>query len=119
MPEPGDESTAGGRGGGSGADIDKAVDLRQAETASGRKPLANALGGAFVLSPAGTFQMGAPDSEPGHRTNEGPVHEIVLGKPFYLGLHPVTQAQYLAVTGKNPSRFTTANGGGSEHPVEL
>src|SRR3954468_21432083 len=73
---------------------------------------------AFVLIPAGKFMMGSPDDERGHRANEGPVHEVVIGNTFYLGVHPVTQTAYGAVTGKNPSRFSVSEGGGPEHPVE-
>ncbi len=74
---------------------------------------------AFVLIPTGTFQMGSPEHEYGHRTNEGPVHEVLIGKPFYFGTVPVTQTQYLAITGRNPSRFTSESGGGPDHPVEM
>ena len=74
--------------------------------------------GSFVLVPAGTFQMGSPPAEPGRRDNEGPVHEVVVPGAFYLGVHPVTQSQYMKVVGANPSRFQGAAGGGPEHPVE-
>ena len=49
-----------------------------------------------------------------------------ISKPFYLGVYEVTQAQYEAVMGNNPSYFS-ANGGGKDkvagqstgqHPVE-
>jgi formylglycine-generating enzyme required for sulfatase activity len=83
------------------------------------KTLANAVGMAFVLVPAGSFDMGSPETEPGHRSNEGPVHEVVIGRPFYLGVHPVTQRVFQAVTGRNPSKFHAANGGGPDHPVEM
>ena len=43
---------------------------------------------------------------------------MVLTGPFYLGLFPVTQAQYEVVMGSNPSRFRGAAGGGPDHPVE-
>jgi formylglycine-generating enzyme len=119
MPEPGEEARAGRRARGKALDYDKLLEGLQQGTATGPKALANSVGMAFVLIPAGTFQMGSPDSEPGHRTNEGPVREVVIGKLFYFGVHPVTQAQYLAVTGKNPSRFTAGNGGGPDHPVEM
>jgi formylglycine-generating enzyme required for sulfatase activity len=39
---------------------------------------------------------------------------VTISQPFYLGSHPVTQAQWEAVMGSNPSRF----GGKPEHPVE-
>ena len=51
----------------------------------------------------GRFIMGSPDSEKGRRDDEGPQHGVVITKPFYLGVTKVTQAQYEAVMGKNPS----------------
>ncbi len=82
------------------------------------KALTNAVGMRFVVIPAGTFTLGSPDAEPGRRSNEGPAHEVVLTQPFYLSVHPVTQADYAAVTGTNPSLFRAGEGGGPEHPVE-
>jgi formylglycine-generating enzyme required for sulfatase activity len=64
---------------------------------------------AFILIPAGTFQMGSD-----HEYNdEKPVHTVRLSRPFYLGIYPVTQRQWEGVMGSNPSRFQ-----GPEHPVE-
>lgn len=82
------------------------------------KALANGVGMRFVLLPEGTFEMGAPPDEPGRRTNEGPAHEVVLTQAFYLAVHPVTQAEYQAVMGTNPSRFKAGDGGGPDYPVE-
>src|SRR5205807_6124391 len=82
------------------------------------KLLTNALGMKLALVPAGTFLMGSPEDEPGHRFNEGPQHEVVLTQPFYLGVHPVTQEQYERVMDSNPARFNRGGGGGPDHPVE-
>jgi formylglycine-generating enzyme len=120
MAEPGEEQKAmGRRGRGRTVELGKLFDVLQPEAASGPKTLTNSVGISFVLIPAGTFQMGSPETEPGHRTNEGPVHEVLIGKSFYIAIHPITQAEYVAVVGKNPARFTVANGGGPEHPVEM
>ncbi|MDP6545163.1 MAG: formylglycine-generating enzyme family protein [Phycisphaerae bacterium] len=54
---------------------------------------------------AGKFMMGSPKTETGRGDNEGPQREVTIGKSFYMGVTEVTQAQYEAVTGKNPSRF--------------
>ncbi|MCY3766049.1 MAG: SUMF1/EgtB/PvdO family nonheme iron enzyme, partial [Gemmatimonadetes bacterium] len=62
----------------------------------------------------GTFQMGSPRSEQGRNSVEGPVHEVKISKGFYLGKYEVTQAQWEAVMGSNPSRF----GGCGDCPVE-
>jgi formylglycine-generating enzyme required for sulfatase activity len=78
----------------------------------------NSIGMTFVRINAGTFRMGSPDEETGHREHESPTHEIRITKPFYLSVVPVTQAQYEAVKHKNPSKFNRHHGGGHEHPVE-
>jgi len=67
----------------------------------------------LVLIPAGKFMMGSPDSEKGHVNNEGPQHEVTISKPFYMGVTEVTQAQYEAIMGANPSTFK-----GETNPVE-
>jgi formylglycine-generating enzyme required for sulfatase activity len=59
----------------------------------------------MVLIPAGHFLMGSPDSEQGRVVHEGPQHEVTISRPFYMGETEVTQAQYEAVMGKNPSTF--------------
>jgi formylglycine-generating enzyme required for sulfatase activity len=63
----------------------------------------------FALIPAGSFVMG---DEAGN-ANEKPAHKVTLSKPFYLGQHEVTQEQWQAVMGSNPSQFT-----GPKLPVE-
>lgn len=75
----------------------------------------NSVGMTFARVPAGTFRMG--DDASG-RPSEGPVHVVKIARPFYLAVMPVTQAQYEAVKGKNPSKFTRTRGGGPEHPAE-
>ena len=49
--------------------------------------------------PAGSFDMGQEGFEP----CELPVHEETMDKPFFMGIYPVTQQQYQAVMGENPS----------------
>jgi len=61
----------------------------------------------------GKFMMGSPDSEPGRGKDEGPQHEVTVSKPFYMGFTEVTQAQYEAVMGTNPSKFK-----GPTNPVD-
>jgi formylglycine-generating enzyme required for sulfatase activity len=67
-----------------------------------------------VLIPAGEFVMGSPDSEHGRGDKEGPRHEVTICKPFYMGVTEVTQAQYEAVMGENPSKFK-----GATNPVDM
>jgi formylglycine-generating enzyme required for sulfatase activity len=61
-------------------------------------------GMTFVLVRARTFQMGSPVSEKGREAQEVP-HTVRLTRSFYLGRHEVTQAQWTAVMGTNPSHF--------------
>jgi len=63
--------------------------------------------------PAGTFLLGSPEEEPGHETNEKQ-HEFVLLKEFWIGKNEVTQAQFEAIMGYNPS----LNPGDKNRPVE-
>src|SRR5256885_807834 len=63
--------------------------------------LTNSVGMEFVLIPAGTFTMGAIDSYP----DEQPVRTVRISQPFYLGKYEVTQAQWEAVMGYNPSAW--------------
>jgi formylglycine-generating enzyme required for sulfatase activity len=56
----------------------------------------------LVLIPAGEFCMGSPDPE--EHPSEAPQHLVRITRPFYLGRFPVTQAQWMAVMGKNRSK---------------
>ncbi len=70
----------------------------------------NSIGMRFVLIPAGTFWMGSPEDEEGRYPDE-PRHQVTLTRAFWLGVHPVTQSQYEAVMGENPSHFWKKGGG--------
>jgi len=58
----------------------------------------------LALIPAGKFMMGEGNNQ----------HEVTLSKPFYMGVTEVTQAQYEAVMGTNPSKFK-----GATNPVDM
>jgi formylglycine-generating enzyme required for sulfatase activity len=68
----------------------------------------NSLGMEFALIPAGAFLMGSPESEAGRRPDEGPQHQVEITRPFYLGIHPVTQGQWQRLMDSNPSRFCSS-----------
>ncbi len=55
----------------------------------------------MVYIPAGTFQMGSDNGS----SDEKPVHPVEIKKPFYMGKFPVTQKQYQAIMGNNPSNW--------------
>jgi formylglycine-generating enzyme required for sulfatase activity len=65
---------------------------------------------AMVELPAGSFDMGSVKGE----ANEQPVHRVTV-KPFAIGKTEVTQAQWRALMGTNPSNFDTC---GDDCPVE-
>ncbi len=67
----------------------------------------------LVQIAGGTFTMGSPDTEKDRYTNEGPQQKVTLDG-FWMGQYLVTQAQWLAVMGSNPSHFT----GDPVRPVE-
>jgi uncharacterized protein (TIGR02996 family) len=73
--------------------------------------LTNAVGMQLALIPAGRFRMGSPDSEADRSDDEGPVHEVAITQPFFLGVYPVTQGEYQRVMGSNPSHFSKSGGG--------
>jgi formylglycine-generating enzyme required for sulfatase activity/tRNA A-37 threonylcarbamoyl transferase component Bud32 len=66
----------------------------------------------MVALPGGSFVMGAPEIEEGSSYSERPQHWVEIA-PFLMARYPLTQAQYQAIMGKNPSRFSGAN-----NPVE-
>jgi formylglycine-generating enzyme required for sulfatase activity len=72
--------------------------------------LVSSIGMAFVWIPAGEFQMGSDEGQ----GDEKPVHTVHISRPFALGQYLVTQAQWEAVMGSNPSRFP----GDPSRPVE-
>ena len=67
----------------------------------------------MVYIPGGSFMMGAPDDEIGCFPREMPQHQVTVSS-FFFGKYPVTQEQWDAVMGDNPSRFR-----GEKRPVEM
>jgi formylglycine-generating enzyme required for sulfatase activity len=60
----------------------------------------------MVLIPPGTYSMGcSPSLQHGCNSDESPIHPVTLTQPFYMGRYEVTQAQWQARTGTNPSTF--------------
>jgi formylglycine-generating enzyme required for sulfatase activity len=72
--------------------------------------LGNGIQLEMIAIPGGKFLMGSPAGE-GH-DDEKPQHEVAIA-PFYIGKYPITQEQYEAVMGNNPSNFK-----GAKRPVE-
>ena len=69
----------------------------------------------MLLIPGGTFTMGCSASTSyACASIESPNHQVTLSKAFYLGKTEVTQAQWQAKMGINPSNFS----GNANNPVE-
>ncbi len=93
---------------------------RRAEIISRRKGkaevmtenLGNRVSLEMVKIPGGRFLMGSPETEAKRFKSEGPQHYVDVPE-FFMGKYPVTQAQWQAVMGNNPSNFK-----GSNRPVE-
>jgi formylglycine-generating enzyme required for sulfatase activity len=66
----------------------------------------------MVEIPGGTFIMGSPTSEENRSSSESPQHQVRVPS-FYMGKYELTQAQYQAIIGTNPSNFK-----GDNRPVE-
>jgi formylglycine-generating enzyme required for sulfatase activity len=58
----------------------------------------------FEYIPAGEFNMGSPDAELGHRANEA-LHQVTLTRHFEMKATEVSQAEFAAALGYNPSYF--------------
>jgi formylglycine-generating enzyme required for sulfatase activity len=65
----------------------------------------------MVAIPGGTFEMGSIGSEA--YPDEQPVHAVAIS-PFQIGRYEVTQGQWKAVMGSNPSAYPN----GDDYPVE-
>lgn len=68
----------------------------------------------MVVIPAGSFLMGSPVNEKDRSDDEGPQHRVSVAK-FAMGQFEVTQGQWKALMGNNPSRFTDC---GDKCPVD-
>ena len=66
--------------------------------------ITNELGMKFAWIPPGTFMMGSPESE-ADRSGWETSHKVTITKGFYLGIYTVTQEQWEALTGGNPTSF--------------
>ena len=79
-----------------------------------REVLSNGISLDMVRIPDGKFDMGSPADEPGRSDAEGPQRQVTVPS-FFMGRFSVTQAQYQAVMGENPSHFKE---NGDNRPVE-
>jgi len=103
-----------------GADIQATTDIWAFPTS---KALISSIGLKLVRIEPGSFLMGSNKQQIDQFLRlfpdeffdaEQPQHPVKITRPFFLGTHPVTQGQYKAIMGSNPSRFK----GSDDLPVE-
>ena len=73
----------------------------------------NSVGIEFVKIAPGEFMMGCSADDNACDADEKPTHRVQITKPFEIGKYEVTQAQWVAVMGSNPSTIK-----GDDRPVE-
>lgn len=76
-------------------------------------PTKNAAGMEFVKITPGEFIMGCAADDNSCTADEKPAHRVQITKAFEIGKYEVTQSQWRAVMGSNPSTIK-----GDDHPVE-
>jgi formylglycine-generating enzyme required for sulfatase activity len=84
------------------------AEKRKREEQERPKTFTNSIGMKLSLIPAGEFYRGSEEYD-----WEKPVHTVRITNPFFLGTYPVTQREWKAVMGDNPSYFK-----GADLPVE-
>ena len=73
----------------------------------------------LVFIPPGTFRMGSPTNEVDRWDEEGPQTAVTISRGYWMGKYLVTQGDYLALTGNNPSWCTTNDWNGNPIPPDL
>jgi formylglycine-generating enzyme required for sulfatase activity len=69
----------------------------------------------LVVLPRGSFMMGSSDTESQRGIDEGPLHRVTINYDLAVGKYEITQGQWKAVMGSNPSNFKDC---GDNCPVE-
>ena len=84
------------------------ANLRAAITATNLpwRVLDNGTNIEMLLVPGGTFMMGCSPGDAECSSDESPTHQVTLTNAFYMGKTEVTQAQWQAKMGSNPSAFS-------------
>ena len=77
------------------------IGRKQGRVFAFHEPLADEVGLEMVAIPGGQFVMGSPESEHDRGEDESPQHPVTL-QPFFMGKHPVIQAQWSAIANTLP-----------------
>jgi uncharacterized protein (TIGR02996 family) len=95
--------------------VERVIDMLSAGVRPVVPEVVNSVGMRLALIPPGRFLMG---SQTGGSNEERPRHRVEITRPFYMGVHQVTQAQWQAIMGDNPSYYA-ATGEGRDEVVGL
>ncbi|MDR1657478.1 MAG: formylglycine-generating enzyme family protein [Deltaproteobacteria bacterium] len=79
------------------------IGVRDASAQNGPETIKTSLGMILVKIPAGSFVMGAGEGFSGDADYERPAHQVIISKPFWLGVYEVTQDQWSQVMGTSPA----------------
>ncbi|MBE9234721.1 SUMF1/EgtB/PvdO family nonheme iron enzyme [Anabaena aphanizomenioides LEGE 00250] len=90
----------------------KIINKRKSSARYFTEDLGNNVTLEMVEIPGGTFMMGSPETEAKRDSDESPQHQVTVSG-FFMGKYEVTQKQYQAIMGSNPSDFK-----GENRPVE-
>jgi uncharacterized protein (TIGR02996 family) len=71
--------------------------------------ITNSIGMRLVLIPPGKFRIGSPAREM-QRLEHEPLRDVVVERPFWMGVFPVTQGQFVALMKTNPSAHKGVDG---------
>ncbi|MGB3514199.1 MAG: formylglycine-generating enzyme family protein [Microcoleaceae cyanobacterium] len=93
-------------------DSGKIIHRTQGSARQRIEDLGNGIKLEMVDIPGGNLFMGSPENEAQRESYESPRHQVTL-PPFYMSKYPITQNQYQAIMGNNPSNFK-----GGSRPVE-
>jgi formylglycine-generating enzyme required for sulfatase activity len=92
----------------------KLAKVKKTKVVPDKKTFTGPNGMKFIYISPGTFMMGSSEAESGRYDNEME-HHVTLTQGFYIQITEVTQGQWKALMGNNPSFF---NGCGDDCPVE-
>jgi formylglycine-generating enzyme required for sulfatase activity len=67
----------------------------------------------MVLIPPGKYMRGASAGDTDALSDERPAHDVVITKPYYMGVYQLTQGEWQNLMGSQPSHFR-----GNRLPVE-
>jgi formylglycine-generating enzyme required for sulfatase activity len=91
------------------ADLLKVVGLKDWQGPFGMK---------FSLIMPGAFMMGSPEGDDDkYEENERPLHQVTVGRPFYIGTYAVTQATWREVMETAPWKGMPHAREGGDYPV--